>query len=65
MALQPPAPLCWEEMARFSPGTPLCSSVYDLFDQFYVPYAGFVGVERPGPQVTVYRNRCTRSPGAK
>jgi hypothetical protein len=63
--LQAPAPACWEKMASFSPGTPLCSAVYDLFDQFYVPYAGFAGVGHPGPQVTVYRNRCKRLPGAQ
>jgi len=48
-------------MVRFSPGTPSCGAVYDLFDQFYVPYAGFAGVGHPGPQMVVYRNRCKRS----
>ena len=51
---------CWEEVARFGPGTPSCDAVYDLFDQFYMPYAGFDGVERPGPETVVYRNRCKR-----
>lgn len=30
---------------------------YDLQDAFFVPYAGFRGVRRPGPRVTIYRRR--------
>lgn len=56
-----PLDACWEEAARFSPGTPACGAVYDLFDQFYLPYAGFDGVERPGPETVIYRNRCRHS----
>jgi hypothetical protein len=58
--LVPPDPTCFEEAARFSPGHPSCDAVYDLFDQFYLPYAGFAGIERPGPELVVYRNRCAR-----
>jgi hypothetical protein len=49
---------CWEQVARFTPGTPACAAVYDLFDQFYLPYANFDGIERPGPDTVIYRNRC-------
>jgi 4-amino-4-deoxy-L-arabinose transferase-like glycosyltransferase len=30
-------------------------NVYDIQDAFFVPFAGFSGVERPGPNVHVYR----------
>ena len=59
--LTPPDPACFEEAARFSPGRPSCDAVYDLFDQFYLPYAGFDGIERPGPELVIYRNRCRRA----
>lgn len=58
--LTPPAAGCFAEVARFAPGRPSCEAVYDLFDQFYLPFAGFDGVERPGPEVVVYRNACKR-----
>jgi len=57
-----PDPSCFEEVVRFSPGRPSCDAVYDLFDQFYLPYAVFTGIERPGPEITIYRNRCGRRP---
>jgi hypothetical protein len=28
--------------------------VYDLQDAFYVPLAGFTGIVRPGPDLTIY-----------
>lgn len=59
--LAPPDATCFTEVARFGPGHPSCDAVYDLFDQFYLPYAGFDGIERPGPQVVIYRNRCRRT----
>jgi hypothetical protein len=59
--LTPPDPVCFEAVAHFGPGQPSCDAVYDLFDQFYLPYAGFAGIERPGPDVTIYRNRCRRA----
>ncbi len=58
--LRSPDPACFEEVARFGPGRPGCDAVYDLFDQFYLPFAGFAGVERPGPEVVVYRPTCGR-----
>jgi hypothetical protein len=30
---------------------------YDIQDGFYVPYAGFRGVSRPGPNFEIYRRR--------
>jgi hypothetical protein len=31
--------------------------VYDIQDAFFMPIAGFGGVERPGPTVLIYRRR--------
>lgn len=31
------------------------SSVYDYEDAFYLPYAGFKGIERPGPNICIYQ----------
>jgi hypothetical protein len=56
-------PRCYTEVARFGPGTPPCGAVFDLFDQFYLPLAGFDGVERPGPEVAIFENRCGRGRG--
>lgn len=33
----------------------LTGNLYDRQDAFFVPYAGFQGVERPGPNFTIYR----------
>jgi hypothetical protein len=49
---------CFVQEQVFSPGAPACGSYVDLFDSFYVPYSGFKGQERPGPEVRIYRNRC-------
>jgi hypothetical protein len=49
---------CLEEIARFHPGAPSCEATLDLFDQFFIPYADFTGIERPGPEVVVYRHLC-------
>ena len=32
-------------------------NVYDRQDKFYVPIAGFKGIERPGPNLRVYVRR--------
>ena len=32
-------------------------AVYDLADAFFLPVAGFRGIERPGPNVRIYRRR--------
>ncbi len=31
------------------------AAIYDRMDAFYLPYAGFTGVSRPGPSFTLYR----------
>ena len=33
------------------------ANVYDRQDEFYLPYAGFKSVERPGPNVKIYVRR--------
>ena len=35
------------------------SAIYDMQDAFFLPIAGFRGVERPGPTVLIYRRRPT------
>lgn len=35
---------------------------FDPIDAFYLPYAGFEGIERPGPNVHVYRRSTPRGP---
>jgi hypothetical protein len=32
-------------------------NVYDIQDGFYMPYGGFKGVRRPGPNLEIYRRR--------
>jgi hypothetical protein len=36
-------------------------NVYDLQDEFYLPFAGFQGIDRPGPNLKVYVRRRARS----
>ena len=43
--------VAWQFTA-FSPRVP---GIYDLQDSFFVPYARFDGVQRPGPNFTLYR----------
>ena len=38
------------------------SGVYDQQDAFYLPYAGFSGVERPGPNIYIFRRRDSSAP---
>ena len=41
--------------ATFDPYAPRAQPVYDPHDAFFVPVAGFEGVRRPGPRLTLYR----------
>jgi hypothetical protein len=41
-----------ERFPAFEPGT---DRVYDQQDAFFVPFAGFRGVRRPGPNFTLYK----------
>jgi len=40
---------------RFQAFTPGEARVYDLQDAFFIPFSGFEGVERPGPNYTLYK----------
>jgi hypothetical protein len=42
-------------VAKFIPysGTPPVGAVYDPLDSFYLPLAGFGGIERPGPSIVI------------
>lgn len=51
-------PECFTLEATFSPGEPQCGAVYDEEDHFYVPLWGWGDLERMGPEVRIYRNRC-------
>jgi hypothetical protein len=55
---EPLDPACFTPVARFSPGVPSCRDKVDIFDCFFMPYAAFDGVERPGPEIVVSRNTC-------
>jgi 4-amino-4-deoxy-L-arabinose transferase-like glycosyltransferase len=46
---------------QFRAFTPRLPGIYDLQDSFFVPYAGFDGVERPGPNFTLYRRAIAKS----
>jgi hypothetical protein len=41
--------------AVFDPFAPGARPAYDPHDAFFVPVAGFEGVRRPGPKITIYR----------
>jgi hypothetical protein len=49
----------YERVAEFRAHDPArtASHVYDPIDAFYLPLRGFDGVERPGPNVTIYARR--------
>lgn len=40
---------------EFKAYVPSNGRVYDLQDAFFIPFAGFSGVDRPGPNFTLYR----------
>ena len=42
-------------MHRIDAYTPDPTRVYDMQDAFFIPFAGFRGVERPGPNFLIYR----------
>ena len=45
-----------EVMAFTSTRTTQVKALYDQQDALYVPYAGFEGIESPGPNIYIYRN---------
>jgi hypothetical protein len=51
-------PGCFQPVARFTPGMSPCSTQFDKFDAFFLPFDRFEGIERMGPEVTIYANRC-------
>jgi hypothetical protein len=55
-----PSGQCVQLVDVISPGTPACDDLFDMFDSFFVPYAAFDGVIRPGPRVAIYKNLCKR-----
>ena len=55
-------PKCFEKQVVFDPGKPACGSYVDLFDSFFVPFSDFDGQTYPGPEVTVFENRCLAAP---
>lgn len=46
-----------EPVAEFAPGSADQGGVFDPIDAFYVPMAGFRGIERPGPRIRIWRFR--------
>ena len=49
----------YEFVRDFTAYTPGQSRVYDLQDAFFIPFTGFSGVTRPGPNFTLYRRSST------
>jgi len=39
----------------FNPFTAAATPLYDPIDAYYLPVAGFAGVDRAGPKITIYR----------
>jgi hypothetical protein len=52
-----PRDRCWTPAASFSPGQ-LDGATWDTFDAFLVPFKDFAAMDRPGPQISIYRNDC-------
>jgi 4-amino-4-deoxy-L-arabinose transferase-like glycosyltransferase len=48
---------CWTPVASFSPGAQ-DAATWDTFDAFLVPFKDFGAMDRPGPQISIYRNAC-------
>ena len=55
-----PSGQCFQFVDTISPGTAACHDLFDMFDSFFVPYAAFDGVVRPGPRVEIFKNLCKR-----
>jgi 4-amino-4-deoxy-L-arabinose transferase-like glycosyltransferase len=52
-----PLDRCWVPAAHFSPGD-LNAAQWEPHDAFFVPWTGFRALERPGPEIWIYRNAC-------
>jgi hypothetical protein len=48
---------CWLPVARFSPGQQ-DRAVWDTVDAFLVPFENFGVMDRPGPEIAIYKNGC-------
>jgi len=55
----PSSPLdrCWVPAAHFSPGD-LDGAKWEPHDAFFAPLYGFRALDRPGPEISIYRNAC-------
>jgi hypothetical protein len=53
----PRDPACWREAVHFDPGD-LEAAEWDTYDAFHAPFDGFSAVQRPGPEIVIYENRC-------
>jgi len=52
-------PACWREVAHFVSGD-IEAPRWDAYDAFFTPFTGFSALQRPGPEIVVYENRCKR-----
>jgi 4-amino-4-deoxy-L-arabinose transferase-like glycosyltransferase len=57
-----PIDRCWTPVASFSSGRQ-DAATWDTFDAFLVPFKDFAALDRPGPQVSIYKNDCKRPTG--
>jgi hypothetical protein len=44
-------------VAHFTPGD-LEAPVWDVYDAFFTPFIRLSALQRPGPEIFVYENRC-------
>jgi hypothetical protein len=58
-------PDCFQLVEEIYPGRMSCDSTIDLFDAFYLPYAGFKGLALPGPQIDIYEHTCVNGSAKK
>jgi 4-amino-4-deoxy-L-arabinose transferase-like glycosyltransferase len=52
-----PVDPCWAPVAGFSAGQQ-DAATWDTVDAFLVPFENFGVMERPGPEISIYRNAC-------
>jgi hypothetical protein len=50
-------PACWHDAAHFTPGD-LDGPQWDNYDALFLPYIDFSTLQRPGPEIFIYENRC-------
>jgi hypothetical protein len=47
----------YEVVKTFTAYRPQAGDVFDRQDAFYLPFSGFSGVDRPGPNLVVFKRK--------